>query len=90
MIEQLSQRETEVIRLCAWGANIADIAADLHISQPTVEFHLSNIRSKLHARNSTHAAILAIKHGFISLSDVCSSDQYSPPMERAAVTFSRS
>ena len=90
MIDHLSQRECEVIRLCAWGASTADIATDLCITERTVEFHLDNVRAKLHARNSTHAVALAIKHGYISLSDVCSSDQYSPPMERAAVTFSRS
>jgi len=91
-LERLSQRECEVIRLCAWGATTADIATDLHIAQITVKTHLNNIRGKLHARNSTHAVTLAILYGFISLSDVCQSDRYQPPMERAAarVQFSES
>ena len=87
MTETLSDREREVIRLCAWGATMLDIATDLCITERTVEFHLDNVRSKLHARNSTHAAILAVKHGYISLTDVCQCDAYRPPMERASVTY---
>ena len=84
MIDALSDREREVIRLCAWGANEADIATDLHIERSTAHNHLARIRAKLKALTIAHAVCLAIKHGFITLLDICICDCYIPPLGRAA------
>jgi DNA-binding NarL/FixJ family response regulator len=47
----LSDREVEVLRLLAAGKRAEEIAAALDLSQKTVENHLSNITSKLGARD---------------------------------------
>ena len=44
---ELSDRETEVLRLIANGKDNAEIAQDLHISPKTVKNHISNILMKL-------------------------------------------
>jgi len=45
---QLSRREWEVVKLLLQGKSNKQIAASLHISKRTVEFHLKNIYAKLH------------------------------------------
>lgn len=47
----LSEREIEVLRLLAAGKRAEEIAVDLDVSQKTIENHLSNITSKLGARD---------------------------------------
>jgi two-component system, NarL family, nitrate/nitrite response regulator NarL len=55
-IEQLSQRELDVLRLLADHLTDREIAAALTISVRTVETHVSNIIHKLGARNRSEAA----------------------------------
>jgi DNA-binding NarL/FixJ family response regulator len=50
-ISGLSEREIEVLRLLAAGKRAEEIAAELDVSQKTVENHLSNITSKLGAKD---------------------------------------
>lgn len=57
--EELSSREVEVIKLLAAGASNREIADRLTLAEGTVKNHVSNILSKLHAENRTHAANLA-------------------------------
>ena len=63
IIEKLTEREVEVLRLVAHGLNNADIAARLHLSEGTVRNHISAIFLKLGISDRTQAAILAIRHG---------------------------
>jgi len=58
-INQLSRREWEVVRLLLQGKSNKLIAAALHISKRTVEFHLKNIYTKLHV-NSRMELILKL------------------------------
>ena len=51
LIEPLTQRELEVLRLLADGASNQDIANQLIISLATVKKHVGNVFSKLGARN---------------------------------------
>lgn len=53
---QLSEREVEVARLVAGGASNAEVAAALFVSVKTVERHVSNVLSKVDARNRTELA----------------------------------
>ncbi len=57
--EELSTREIEVLKLLAAGASNREIADRLVLAEGTVKNHVSNILSKLHAENRTHAANLA-------------------------------
>ncbi|MBY4401084.1 hypothetical protein HQO26_07160 [Rhodococcus fascians] len=52
----LTRRELEVARLVAAGLSNRDIAADLTISQRTVETHVEHILSKLGLENRTRVA----------------------------------
>jgi DNA-binding NarL/FixJ family response regulator len=62
---QLSDRETEVLRLIANGKDNADIAQELHISPKTVKNHISNILMKLQIENRIQAAVYAVRQGLV-------------------------
>ena len=51
-----TSREGEVLQLMCQGQRNADIAAALHVTGDTVEFHVHSILAKLGARNRTEAA----------------------------------
>jgi DNA-binding NarL/FixJ family response regulator len=62
---ELSDRETEVLRLIANGKDNAQIAEDLHISPKTVKNHISNILMKLQIENRIQAAVYAVRRGLV-------------------------
>jgi DNA-binding NarL/FixJ family response regulator len=62
---ELSDRETEVLRLIANGKDNAEIAKDLHISPKTVKNHISNILMKLQIENRIQAAVYAVRRGLV-------------------------
>jgi LuxR family transcriptional regulator, maltose regulon positive regulatory protein len=55
LLEPLTQREQEVLRLLAEGASNQEIARQLVVSLATVKKHVANILSKLGAENRTQA-----------------------------------
>ena len=59
LIEQLTERELEVLTHVAAGARNREIASILNVSIKTVEFHLRNILSKLGVRSRTEAVVRA-------------------------------
>jgi NarL family two-component system response regulator LiaR len=60
-VENLTERELEVVRLVAQGYSNQAIAQELVISEKTVKTHVSNILSKLQLEDRTQLAIYAIK-----------------------------
>ena len=62
----LSARELEVLALLAEGLTNGQIAQRLFISDRTVGVHVSNILSKLGARNRVMAASIALRQGLVS------------------------
>src|SRR5215217_2437321 len=62
---ELSERETEVLRLIAIGKDNAEIAQELHISPKTVKNHISNILMKLQIENRIQAAVYAVRRGLV-------------------------
>ena len=64
----LTERETEVLRLMACGQSNKHIARSLHISEKTVKTHVSNILSKLGVQSRTQATLYAIRIGLVSAS----------------------
>lgn len=63
LIEPLTPRELEVLRLLAGAASNREIADLLDISSRTVETHLANIYGKLGVRSRTEAMLWAIREG---------------------------
>ena len=59
LVESLSTRELEVLRLVAAGRSNQEAADVLQISPTTVKKHLSNILGKLNTKNRTEAAAKA-------------------------------
>jgi DNA-binding NarL/FixJ family response regulator len=64
LIEALTDREVEVLRLLAQGLTNKDIAQTLFLSVRTVEAHLRNIYGKLNVRSRTEAVLWAVKQGY--------------------------
>jgi len=64
-INQLSDRERELLRLLASGLSNAEIAETLFLSEGTVRNYISVILSKLDVADRTQAAILAIRAGLV-------------------------
>ncbi len=64
-IDELSVRETEVIRLIAEGLSNKEISARLNLSEKTVKNHISRIFSKLNIYARAQAAVHAIKMGLV-------------------------
>ncbi len=64
-VEQLTDREREVVRLVALGRNNREIAQELFISEKTVKTHISNMLGKLNLEHRTQLAIYAIKNKLV-------------------------
>ena len=64
-IEQLSEREHEVLKLVALGQTDAGIAVYLHLSTSTVKKHVSSILAKLSANNRSAAIAIAYECGIL-------------------------
>src|SRR2546426_587459 len=65
VIEPLSERELEILRLIARGASNREIASALFLAEGTVKNHVTNILGKLEARDRTQAALKAKESGLI-------------------------
>lgn len=63
--QSVTARELQVLRLVAAGRTNREIAAELAISERTVERHISNIFTKLGVSNRTAAAAHAYDHGLL-------------------------
>jgi NarL family two-component system response regulator LiaR len=66
VLDDLTPREMEVLRLIAQGMNNRQIALTLSISEKTVKTHVSHILGKLHLADRTQAAIYAHRHGVVA------------------------
>lgn len=65
--ENLTARETEVLRHVAGGNRNREIAELLYISEETVKVHIKHIMDKLGARDRTQAITIALRRGMIQL-----------------------
>ncbi len=64
-LDRLSDRENEVLRLMAQGANNVEIAGSLHVGERTVKSHISSIFTKLGARDRAAAIVIAFDAGLV-------------------------
>jgi len=65
LVGGLSAREVEILRLVAAGRTNRAIAADLTISERTVDRHVSNIYTKLDVSTRAAATAWAYEHGLV-------------------------
>ncbi len=63
LLEDLTARERDVLRLIARGQSNKEIAATLHLTEGTVKGYVSAILAKLGVVDRTQAALYAVKHG---------------------------
>ena len=64
-VSPLSNRQLDVLRLVAVGANASEMASELSISEATVRTHVKHILERLGAHNRAHAVALAMTHGLL-------------------------
>jgi DNA-binding NarL/FixJ family response regulator len=65
-LEELTEREHEVLRLMARGATNAEIAAALFVAEATVKTHVGSIFGKLGVRDRAAAIVFAYDHGVVT------------------------
>jgi two-component system, NarL family, nitrate/nitrite response regulator NarL len=65
VIDALTTRELDVLRLIVDGADNAAIGLELSISRHTVKQHVTNIFEKLDVRSRVEAAVYAVRAGLV-------------------------
>ena len=69
LLNELTQREEEVLELLTQGITYKGVANKLFISETTVKTHVNNIFQKLQVNDRTQAVLYAINNGFLSKKD---------------------
>lgn len=65
-VDQLTEREHDVLRHMARGATNGEIATSLIVSEATVKTHVGSIFAKLGVRDRSAAIVFAYDHGIVA------------------------
>jgi len=67
MLDRLSARELDVLRMLVRGGSNSDIGTALGLSEDTVKSHMKSILAKLQACDRTQAVVIAIRRGIVNV-----------------------
>lgn len=70
IIQKLSQREKDVLRLIVKGRLNKEVADELGISMPTAIFHRNNICDKLQTRSVGKLTVMAVLSGLVDMNEI--------------------
>jgi len=62
---ELTPRQVEILTLVAQGLTYPQVGETLHLSEPTVRYHMGEIIDRLHLKNRAQVIAYAAQHGFI-------------------------
>ena len=71
LVEPLTAREDEILRLAASGITVDEMAGRLFLSPNTVKTHLTHVYAKLGARGRADAVRAALHSGCLTPADIC-------------------
>lgn len=72
-LNELTEREREVLIAIARGWSNGEIAERMFISMPTVKTHVGRVLAKTQSRDRVHAALFAYRTGLVSRADLLDS-----------------
>ncbi|MBV9848979.1 MAG: response regulator transcription factor [Armatimonadetes bacterium] len=74
LIEPLTEREQEVLRLLATGLSNREMASVLFVAESTIKTHVEHIIGKLGVSDRVQAAVWAARHGLAPVPVECPAD----------------
>ena len=65
----LTPQQQKILQMIAEGRSNLEVAHELDLTAQTVKNHVSAAMRSLNAYNRTHAVVLAIRQGFLTVKD---------------------